>query len=492
MKVGDEYHNPSNLNLRGGTEEVKAAGGYRIGSSELRLEHDRQSFGPEQVKRQRTAGGIVQGLGSELKLDAKVAADRFVTGGSTDESQAGELKLSWTPMQNLTAWTEARHQFNYSGNIVLPDHFGLGAAYQIIPGISVETQHRRVVPRDTTSSYSITNLGLRTDLGLGTQAWGSYQIAGGVNGSQNAAIVGLNNRLRLGIWSFNTLFERRFGVGDASFADPVRALPFLQAEEDYWSFGLGAELLPQDKPYRASARGEYRDGDFRSTRLFTLTGDVSVNKSLAVLSRNEYLWSEQALADGNGISQRTSSLWGLAFRPTRSDKLNVLTKFEWLAESNPLGGGVLGANGDEKRVIGALETIWAPVAWGELTGRYALRRTEADQLLENDVTRNLTSWADYLGGRLDVNIKPWIGFRGETRLLIEHTSGSRRYDAAPSLVFVPIDGFEAQFGYRFGDLRDPDFAANGGPGLFATFAVRITETIFPTTADFWRPRFGQN
>ena len=58
-------------------------------------------------------------------------------------------------------------------------------------------------------------------------------------------------------------------------------------------------------------------------------------------------------------------------------------------------------------------------------------------------------------------------------------------------VLVPIDGFEAQFGYRFGDLRDPDFAANGGPGVFATFSVRITETVFPTSADFWRPRFGQ-
>ena len=43
----------------------------------------------------------------------------------------------------------------------------------------------------------------------------------------------------------NVLFERRVGVGRAAIADPVRALPFLQTEGDYWSAGAGLELLPQ-------------------------------------------------------------------------------------------------------------------------------------------------------------------------------------------------------------------------------------------------------
>ncbi len=225
--------------------------------------------------------------------------------------------------------------------------------------------------------------------------------------------------------------------------------------------------------------------------MFTLAGDVALNRSLAVLSRSEYLWSEQSLAGGDWVSERVSTLWGLAFRPIGSDALNVLTRFEWLAETNPIGGGVLGSDGEERRLIGIAEAIWAPLPWSELAGRYALRRTEAERPLESGAMQNVTSWADYFGSRLNLEVRRWLAFRGEGRLLIEHTSGSRRWDMAPSLVFVPVDGFEAQLGYRFGDLHDPDFAVRGGHGLFVVFGARITENVFPTSADFWRPRIGQ-
>jgi hypothetical protein len=488
MRVGPQYHNPSNLNLSPGTEELRLASGLKIADGELRVEHERQTFQRNGVKRRRTSAGIFQPLGRGLQLDARLTADRFVNSSAADESRAGELKMSWMPDGPFKLWTEARHQFSYTGNVLLPDYVGGGAAYEVVRGVSVETEHRVVLPRGGSSSYSISSLGIRSDLGLGTQAWGSYQIASGVSGGHNAAIVGLNNRLRLGDWSFNTLFERRFGLNNAGIVDPVRALPFLQSEEDYWSLGLGAEYLPSSAPYRLSARGEYRDGDFRSTRLLTLAGDVSLDRSLAILSRNEYLWSEQALLNGNAISERKSTLWGLAFRPVGSDALNMLAKLEWLDEKDPIGGGVLGGDGDERRVIGALEAIWAPVRWGELAGRYAVRRTDSRRTLESGEPQTLTSWADYVGGRFDVNLRRWLTLRGESRLLIERTSDSHRVDLAPSLVLVPIEGFEAQLGYRFGDLRDPDFAVNGGPGFFAVFGIRITERVQPTSAEFWRPR----
>ncbi len=40
--------------------------------------------------------------------------------------------------------------------------------------------------------------------------------------------------------------------------------------------------------------------------------------------------------------------------------------------------------------------------------------------------------------------------------------------------------------------RYPDFAVRGGHGWFVTLSARITERIFPTAADFWRPRFAQS
>ncbi|MEE8116694.1 MAG: hypothetical protein V3T28_06270, partial [Gemmatimonadales bacterium] len=491
MKVGSGFANPSNTALRSGTEEIRVGGGFRVGLSTLRVEHERQNFGTQGVERQHTSAGFIQQLGSQGQLEVGHTIDRFANVSSTDASQAGEFKATWKPIPLLKLWAETRHQFSYTGNLVRPDHVGAGAAFQFGQRVSLEAQHRQVLVPDGAANYSITNLGVRTALGLGTQAWSSYELAGGANGTHNAAVVGLNNQLRIGTaWRINTLFERRVGLGGAAATDPARALPYLQTEEDYWSAGIGVELLPPDAPYRLSARGEYRDGTVLSTQLATMAGDVSINRSLAILSRQEFQRTMQQRATGPALSRRLASLWGVAFRPIKGDALNILTKFSWMHETNPMGSGVLTREGDEERLIAAAELIWAPLSRAEIAGRYAARRTRADRLHEDGVMQQLESWADYIGGRLNLDIARWLAFRSEGRLLIERMSDSRRWDAAPSLVLIPTNGFEISGGYRFGDLRDPDFAVRGGPGWFVTFSARITERIF-TAADFWRPRFAR-
>jgi len=83
----------------------------------------------------------------------------------------------------------------------------------------------------------------------------------------------------------------------------VRALPFLETEDDYWSLGVGVELLPAATPYRMSARGEMRDGTALASRLFTLAGDVAVNRSLALLSRQELMRTERDTPLGTDVSR---------------------------------------------------------------------------------------------------------------------------------------------------------------------------------------------
>src|SRR5207247_2162924 len=110
------------------------------------------------------------------------------------------------------------------------------------------------------------------------------------------------------------------------------ALPFLQTAADYWSAGAGLELLPKGAPYRLSARGEYKDGALQSTRLATVAGDVAFDASLALLTRQEF---SQNARSGAPLSRRLSSLWGLAFRPAHTDRLNMLAKFQWTDDRNP-------------------------------------------------------------------------------------------------------------------------------------------------------------
>ncbi len=489
MKIDSGFGNPSKTSLRGGTEDIKFTSGVRLGASEFRVRHERQSFTTQGVERRRTHAGVVQRLGPAVRVDAGHASDHFSNGSTPDRSQAGEIRVTWTPLPSLEVWSEGRRQFNYHGNVIRPDHVAAGAAFQVNRHVSIEAQHRYVYPTDE-PRYTVTNLGVRTTVGAGTQAWGSYQLAGAANGQYNAAVIGLNNQLRIGpALTLNALFERREGLDRASLNDPVRALPFIQAEENYWTAGLGVELLPPSAPYRISARGEYRNGDVRSSRLVTVAGDVSVSPALALLSRQELLHAEQQLSGTSQVSRRVSTLWGVAFRPVRSDAVNLLAKLQFVDESNPLGNGVLTRSGTEERLIGTTEVIWGPSARSELAWRYAMRRTVGNTPVADDASSRRESWADYMGARLRVDLTPWLALRTEGRLLLERTTNATRWDAAPSLLIAPVLGLEIGAGYRFGDLRDPDFAVRGGRGAFVTLGGRVTERVFPTALGFWKSRF---
>ncbi len=364
--------------------------------------------------------------------------------------------------------------------------WGVGGSYKVTPALALEASQRYVSRPDSQGEYSLSSLGVRADVGPGTQAWGSYQLSGGVNGVGNAALVGLRNKLQLTpALAVNVLFERRMGVSGAAAGDPVRALPFLQAEEDYWSAGAGVELLPKGAPYRLSARAEYKDGTLQSSRLATLAGDIAFDASLALLSRQEF---SQNARPGMPLARRLSSLWGLAFRPARTDRLNMLAKVQWSDDRNPIGGGVLVSRGAERKLIGATELIWTPAPSVELGARYAMRRTEADRVYADGTPQKLTSWADYIGSRISVDVTPWLSVRGDGRVLVERTTRATRWDGSPALAARPVNGLEVAAGYRFGDLRDPDFSVRGGHGFFVTLSASLTERRFPTAADFWRSR----
>ena len=488
MSVGREFTNPSNVALRPGTTEISLRGAVKVGPSILRASHSWQEFQLDRVRRQSTRVGVVQSFGRRVELDAGVAHRREESGvgGMAGEAQSGELKLTVKPSDALQIWAEGRRQFTHSGGLAPPDFWGVGSAYRLSPAVSLEGSHRFVTP-PAGGDYAVSSVGVRADVGRGTQAWGSYQLSGGMDAGRTAAVLGLNNRMRLtpGL-AMNLMFERRIGLDQAAISDPVRAAPFLQPEEDYWAAGLGIELTPERAPYRLTARGEYKDGIFQSNRLVTLAGDVAFNSSLAMLSRQEFT---QTARPDLALARRLSSLWGLALRPTGSDRLNVLAKLQWSDERNPIGGGVLMAGGRERKLIGAADVIWSPVRGAELGARYAIRRTDAARLDDSGLSQSLSSRADYAGAHLNLDVTRWLAIRGDGRLLVERTSATRRWDAAPSIALRVIKGIEISGGYRFGDLRDPDFSVRGGRGLFLTMSASITERQFVTAADFWRSRF---
>lgn len=495
-RVGARYLNPSHRALRAGTEELEIGAAWRVSSaSTVRLEHTRQRFGVEDVERDQTALQLEQRLAPDVRLRLDVAGETFRNGAVDDRSVGGDMELSWEVTPELTLLAEGRRQFASSGRVARPDFLGLGADYRVLPGVTVETRHRQVFLAGDSASYSVSEVGVRSDLGFGTSVHGSYQLAGGADAAHNAAVLGVNNRVSLLDGLTADLFlERRVGLDKAPIEDPARTLPFLQVEEDYLSGGFGLELLPSDAPYRLTLRSELRDGDEQSTERVTMAAELSLDRSLAILSRQEFHETDRVAASLPDHSRRRSSLWGLAYRPVDGDGINALAKLEWRDETNPLGGGVLTERGEESRLLGIMEVIWSPVERWELGGRFALRGTRADPALGRTVGTGpeptaRRSRADYIGARTRFEVSELVALAAHARLLHEHTTDAVRWDLVPTAVLHPLDLVEIEAGYRFGDLRDPDFSVRGGHGFFLTFGARVTEHTVDSAAAFWRRRF---
>ncbi|MDH3423832.1 MAG: hypothetical protein OEN00_12630, partial [Gemmatimonadota bacterium] len=491
--VGDEFSNPANIGLRPGTNEVRANGTLRMGGGEVTVGHQRQSFSNRDLSRNRTTAGYRQAVREDVEVEARLAADAVENVSGDVSSGAGEYRVTWSAAERLDLFAEGRNQLWSSGAGLANRgaYYGAGATFELSRSFALEARHLRVTPGGDANPYNLSSVGLTSQLRVGTKAWGSYQIAGGIDGQTNAAVVGLTHRFSIGAdWRFSTMLERRQGVGAARIGDPVLASPFDRPEEGYTSASFGTEYLPQSKPYRVSLRAERRDGTLSSSHLATLAGDVSFSSALALLSRQEFTERDLFGSLTTRYTRERSSLWGLAYRPTRRDDLNILFKFGWKDAVNPFGTGVLVADGEESRLIGAMEAIWAPLADLEIGARFATRSTrlEAQPMAGTPIeTRNQT---DFLGLRGRWLFHDLGGVEVEARGMMSDLVPGSTWDVAPSLVFQPMEAIEIELGYRFGDLQDPDFAVRSGHGLFLTIGTRITEDLIPTAANFWRSRFG--
>ena len=483
MHVADGFINPSNVGLQA-VDEIQAGIELRAPGSELRVGHGRQRFGVSGIERRTTDAQIVASPGMGVSATAGFTDQAVANGGVLGgQSRAGRLELAWQPVSRVRIWGEAQNSFLQEQGAGLGDFIGGGASLTVLSQLTLEARHL-LMKNESTGDYSVTRFGVQSQLEHGTRAWGSYEIAGGVDRHTNAAVVGLNQRVRLGeSWTMNAMLERRLGLERAALSDPLRAAPFVQPEEDYWSGALSLELLPQDGPYSASAQVERRTGTVRSSEMANLAAAWTFNRSLAMLTRGTYNSLNDA-ATGLPTQRSVSGLFGLALRPTGNDAVNSLLKLEWRQDENRPQQAVFATMGSESRLIGAAEVIVSPFAGVELGGRYAVRNTR----LVTGTQAPLTSLAHYMGSRLDLGLTSWLGVGGEGRLLMEGTTGEMRWDAAPVLKLTPIKAFEIASGYRFGDLLDPDFASNGGQGWFLTFQARLTESVLNPIVDFWENR----
>jgi uncharacterized repeat protein (TIGR01451 family) len=488
LHVGDGFSSSANPRLVSAVDEVHVGGEVKIAAgSTIRLRHERQDFHEYGVERSSTIATAEQDIaGRKLRAEGGLTSDLQAAAAGASSSATGKATLGIAP--GVDVWVEGSRLVHAAEGVpVRPDHLGTGASVRVLPGVRVEGAHRWVRTRPDSAAYGFSTVGVRVESFLGGRVWGDVERTGTENGA-HALALGWSQRLSLeGGWSISTLLEQRFGLSHAPLADPLRALPFATQERERWTVGAGAEWLPADSTARFSARGEVQHGQDRSTFRVDVAGDLPLGPSMALLTRHD--WSANTYPGLGGVRQtrRDRSLVGFALRPVGSDEVNALAKLEWRRTEDPLlGADVLtqGQTGD--RLIGSADAVWAPSPETEVAGRYAVRWSMAADTLAGAPA--LRSFAHYLGGRYGRALHGSLSARLDGRMLLEGTTGTTRWSAAPSLVLRLNPQLEVEGGWRVGDLRDPDFFAQGGSGPFAALGIRLTEGTLDSTAAFWRER----
>lgn len=491
-RVGEGVSSPANARLRSGSEELRLGAEVAVAAgSQIALRHERERFRAFGVERDRTSLEIRQSMGGyALALRGSLLGDAQQGLERRDwwRSGTGRLTLSNPALWDL--WMETSRGLGASDSLrATPGQVTFGAGYQLLPGARLEaTQRIGRLPGDS-AGYAVTGIGLRSQVHNGTEVWGGLERVESA-GASHSAVLGWNQRLAVdGGIAVTTLLERRVGLSRAPLADPARALPFAQPNPDGWSAAVGLEILPARETPRLTARGEMRDGEEQRGYRVNLAGDLALGRSAALLTRTDWVEDERLGLAGKDRSRRTSSVLGMALRPVRSDAFNALAKLEWKQTLLPTRGSILGRSGDERRLIGAAEGSWAPLAGTELAARYASRWT-AGLSADPAGALELRSHAHFVRTRLEREVGAGWLLRGDAGLLREGASGASRWAAAPSLVRRLSPELEVEVGRRWGTLRDPDFAANGGAGWFALLGVRFTETTAESVAGFWRARLA--
>ncbi|HWK90001.1 MAG TPA: hypothetical protein VNP72_08390, partial [Longimicrobium sp.] len=462
----------------------------------IRLSHERQRFSGFDVERATTRLTAEQDVaGRRVTAEGAMVSDAHA--GSSRSAATGRLTLALS--DDASVWLEGSQTLTRGASpqagLGTPDLLGLGASYRVLGMARVEASQRWARTRGDSAagSYALTSFAVRTERFFGGQLWAGLERADGERAA-HAATLGWNQRVAIhGGWVGTGMYERRFGLSRAGVLDPARALPFAQLERDRWATGAGLEFLPGGARARAALRGELHGGADGEGHRVDFTADAPLGGGVAAWLGRVDLYRDLRPGGGGAelLSIRDRAVTGLAVRPTASNALNMLMKLEWRRSLNPVaGGGVLGGRGADRRLIGATDLVLGLRPGTELAGRYAVRWTAlADSAAGVRETR---TFSHFIGGRAEQQVRGPLSARLDARMLVTGHAHRMHWNLAASLVRDLGGGLELEGGYRWGALRDADFAQQGGAGLYAALGIRFTEGLLGTAADFWRDRLARD
>ncbi|MEZ5427065.1 MAG: isopeptide-forming domain-containing fimbrial protein [Pyrinomonadaceae bacterium] len=303
-----------------------------------------------------------------------------------------------------------------------------------------------------------TAFGIETKLPYIGAFTGRYQIENGVDGFDNFAVIGLQNRWKLSDKiALETGFERGFLLKGTS--------------DSFNSATLGAAWTPAEG-FRANARYELRDRNGLG-QLFAFGAAGKLGDNWTTSARAQW-----AFGSFNGRRSSSSAMTAaLAYRPLDSDKYALLFSYnhrESYQNGFTLGGIEQGETRDRLDRLSA-DGLYQVNDDLELYGRFALNF--------NGNGNNTTAYASALTYLMQVRaqqrLTDMLDFSAEGRWLAQPASNTFRRSFGAELGFWIVPDLRIGSGYNFVQVNrhnDFDFAdgSNFKRGFYLTLTTKIS------------------
>jgi hypothetical protein len=426
--------------------------------------------------------GVQQQLGSSnLEVDwlNRLREDRTLASLAGSSSQL-RSRLTVPLSEKLTFLAQNELNLAPRQDANYPDRTTLGLQWAVYPGIKVQLS-QQFFSGGQYGSNSVTSLETLADYKLGedTTLTGRYSVIGGASGLANQGALGLNQRWVIAP-GFTTNFNYEHIVGDV-FANTTAGGQFAQPYgigqgasslgiQGGDSYGVGFEYT-ENPDFKASARYEHRTSSGGANTVLSAAATGKLSPSLTALLRYNQASSSNQLLTGLGD---TSSLkLGLAYRDPKDTRFNALLRYEYRQNPGTIPNTILlgSGTGSADHTL-AMEAIYAPNAWWEFYGKYALR-SSTTYLAQDFSASSLISLAQ-------LRAKYRLGYNtdivGEIRSINQPSTGYSEIGGVAELGYYLSPNLRLAAGYSFGRATDRDFSGGRfAEGAYLGITLKVNE-----------------
>jgi uncharacterized repeat protein (TIGR01451 family) len=289
-----------------------------------------------------------------------------------------------------------------------------------------------------------------------TDAFNEYRMRDSISGREAEAAIGLRN-----------LWKLAEGVNVSTSVERLNTFAGVDHKATAATAGFEYTRSPL---FKSTERLEWRRDDISESWVSTIGLARKISRDWSLLSKNYY----QQTAPLSGPSQTQNRFWiGGAYRQTDSNRLNVLTRYEFRYEDGlPQTDGTV-----SRRDVHTVSTHadWHPVRTWNFSGQYAAKRVK-----DSTVVPDSPFLTHLLSGRIghDVSKRIDLGLLGST--MWSPAEGGRQNALGAEVGYLVHDNMWVSVGYNFTGFSDRDLTSSNqtSRGVFVRFRLKFDEDLF--------------